>query len=98
MEAAFFGLVDMDVLTLVTMIVASVLGSYLMAGIVSKFDLPQELASEVLKCKTDDDAKALGVEWTTQQCKELYESGVKNIHFYTVSAVDMVRQVVENLF
>ena len=36
--AAFFGLVDMDVLTLVTMIVASVLGSYLMAGIVSKFD------------------------------------------------------------
>lgn len=61
-------------------------------------DLPQELASEVLKCKTDDDAKALGVEWTTQQCKELYESGVKNIHFYTVSAVDMVRKVVENLF
>ncbi len=61
-------------------------------------DLPQELASEVLKCKTDDDAKALGVEWTTQQCKELYESGEKNIHFYTVSAVDMVRQVVENLF
>ena len=36
--AAFFGLVDMDILTLVTMIVASVLGSYLMAGIVSKFD------------------------------------------------------------
>lgn len=61
-------------------------------------DLPQELALEVLKCKTDDDAKALGVEWTTQQCKELYERGVKNIHFYTVSAVDMVRQVVENLF
>ena len=60
-------------------------------------DLPQELALEVLKCKTDDDAKALGVEWTTQQCKELYAAGVKNIHFYTVSAVDMVRQVVENL-
>lgn len=60
-------------------------------------DLPQELASEVLKCKTDDDAKALGVEWTTQQCKELYEAGVKNIHFYTVSAVDMVGQVVRNL-
>lgn len=60
-------------------------------------DLPQELASEVLRCKTDDDAKTLGVEWTTQQCKELYEAGVKNIHFYTVSAVDMVAQVVRNL-
>ena len=60
-------------------------------------DLPQELASEILKCKTDDDAKALGVEWTTMQCKELYESGVKNIHFYTVSAVDLVGQVVGKL-
>ena len=60
-------------------------------------DLPQELASEILKCKTDDDAKVLGVEWTTQQCKELYAAGVKNIHFYTVSAVDMVTKVVENL-
>ncbi len=34
----FFGLVEMDVLTLVLMIVASVLGSILMAGVVSKFD------------------------------------------------------------
>ena len=34
----FFGFVDMDILTLVLMIVASVLGSILMAGIVSKFD------------------------------------------------------------
>lgn len=34
----FFGLVEMDILTLVLMIVASVVGSLLMAGIVSKFD------------------------------------------------------------
>ena len=34
----FFGFVDMDILTLVLMIVASVLGSILMAGVVSKFD------------------------------------------------------------
>ena len=34
----FFGFVDMDMLTLVLMIVASVLGSLVMAGIVSKFD------------------------------------------------------------
>ncbi|MBR0374213.1 MAG: sulfite exporter TauE/SafE family protein [Mogibacterium sp.] len=36
--AAFFGLVNMDVLTLVTMIVASIAGAYLSAGIVSRFD------------------------------------------------------------
>ena len=34
----FFGFVDMDIMTLVLMIVASVIGSILMAGIVSKFD------------------------------------------------------------
>lgn len=34
----FFGIVEMDVLTLVLMIAASVIGSILMAGVVSKFD------------------------------------------------------------
>lgn len=34
----FFGFVEMDVLTLVLMIVSSVIGSIVMAGIVSKFD------------------------------------------------------------
>ena len=61
-------------------------------------DLPQELASEVVKCKTDADAKALGIEWTTHQCQELYAAGIKDIHFYTISAVDAVCQIVKNLF
>lgn len=60
-------------------------------------DLPQDLASEVVKCKTDDDAKALGVEWATEQCRQLYAAGVGIVHFYTVSAVDSVRKVVENV-
>lgn len=60
-------------------------------------DLPQALATEVVKCKTDEDAKALGVEWATEQCKQLYENGVKNIHFFTVSAVDSVAEVARRL-
>ncbi len=60
-------------------------------------DLPQELAQEVVKCKTDDDARQLGIEWTTEQCRQLYDAGVKNIHFYTVSAVDSVREVAQRL-
>lgn len=60
-------------------------------------DLPQELAQEVLKCKTDDDARQLGIEWTTEQCRQLYAAGVYNIHFYTVSAVDSVREVAKRL-
>ena len=60
-------------------------------------DIPDELAAEVLKCKTDADAMRLGVEWTTAQCRGLYNHGVKNIHFYTVSAVDSVQQVLKRL-
>lgn len=60
-------------------------------------DLPQELASEAVKCKTDEDAKQLGVEWAAEQCRQLYDAGVRNIHFYTVSAVESVKQVVARL-
>ena len=60
-------------------------------------DIPEPLAREIVKCKTDEDAKALGIEWTTQQCCELYQHGVHNIHFYTVSAVDSVAEVAKRL-
>lgn len=60
-------------------------------------DIPQELAQEALKCKTDEEVRQLGIEWTTAQCKELYDRGVHNIHFYTVSAVDSVAEVVRRL-
>lgn len=60
-------------------------------------DMPQELAAEALKCHTDADAKALGVEWTVQQCRELFAAGVRDIHFYTMSAVDSVVEVAKQL-
>ncbi|BCS85785.1 MULTISPECIES: methylenetetrahydrofolate reductase [Prevotella] len=60
-------------------------------------DLPEALAEEVIKCKTDDDAKKLGIEWCTQQCKELYAAGFETIHFYTVSAVDSVKEIAKDI-
>lgn len=63
-----------------------------------KVDLPQALAKEVVKCKTDEQAKQLGIEWCTAQCKELIEYGVPSIHFYTVSAVDSIRQVATRIY
>jgi len=60
-------------------------------------DIPEPLAREIVKCKTDEDARRLGIEWTTAQCRELYEHGVHNIHFYTVSAVDSVVETVRSL-
>jgi methylenetetrahydrofolate reductase (NADPH) len=60
-------------------------------------DIPEPLAKEIVKCKTDEDARQLGIEWTTEQCRDLYAHGVSNIHFYTVSAVDSVASVVKQL-
>lgn len=60
-------------------------------------DIPQELASEAIKCKTDEEARQLGIEWTVAQCRELYAHGVNNIHFYTVSAVDSVAEIAQRL-
>lgn len=60
-------------------------------------DIPQELAEEAMKCKNDDEARQLGIEWTTEQCSELYRHGVRNIHFYTMSAVDSVAEITRRL-
>ena len=60
-------------------------------------DIPEALAKEIVKCKTDEEARQLGIEWTTSQCRELYANGVKNIHFYTVSAVDSVAEIARRL-
>lgn len=60
-------------------------------------DIPEELAREVVKCKTDEDAQHLGVEWGLEQCRDLYEHGVDTIHFYTVSAVESVQQITDRL-
>lgn len=60
-------------------------------------DMPQELAKEAVKCANDEEARQLGIEWAVNQCKELYANGVKDIHFYTVSAFksmpDILRQI-----
>lgn len=60
-------------------------------------DMPKELADEAVKCETDDEARQLGIEWTTHQCKELFAAGVKDIHFYTVSAFNSMEQILKNI-
>lgn len=57
-------------------------------------DIPEELAGLARHCVTDEDARQLGIEWTVRQVRDLYRHGVMNVHFYTVSAVDSVREVV----
>ncbi|WP_085535287.1 methylenetetrahydrofolate reductase [Massilibacteroides vaginae] len=61
-------------------------------------DIPEPLAGELRKCKNDDEAKAVGVEWGIQQCKELIAYGVPSIHFYSMMATESVRQIAKEIY
>ena len=60
--------------------------------------IEQELASEAMKCQTDEEAESLGIEWCIHQCRELIACGVPSIHFYTVSAVNSVKEVAKAIY
>lgn len=60
-------------------------------------DMPQELALEAVKCKTDDEARVLGVEWTVNQCRKLFEAGVNDIHFYTISSFNTMEDILKQI-
>lgn len=61
-------------------------------------DLPEELATEMSRCKTNDDVKALGVEWGTAQARELKEANVPSIHFYTINATASVEKIAKKVY
>lgn len=61
-------------------------------------DIPEELAAEMSRCKTNDDVKALGVEWGTAQARELKEANVPSIHFYTINATASVEKIAKNVY
>lgn len=60
-------------------------------------DIPDELADEAAKCKSDADVVGLGIEWGTQQCRELIEFGVPCLHFYTMGDVKSVKTIVKGI-
>ena len=61
-------------------------------------DLPEALATEALKCKTDEDVQKLGIEWAVEQCKQLIAHGCPSLHFYTVSAVDAIAEIAKRIY
>lgn len=65
---------------------------------VFRSDIPEPFAAELRKCKTDDEAKEVGVEWCIQQCKDLIAHGVPSLHFYTMMASESVRRVAKEIY
>ncbi|WP_372643425.1 methylenetetrahydrofolate reductase [Ancylomarina sp.] len=65
---------------------------------VFKVDIPEVLAAEVRKCKTNEHVKALGTEWSIHQSKELIKHGVPSLHFYSFMASNCVRDIAKVIF
>lgn len=65
---------------------------------VFRCDIPEPFASELARCTTDDEVKAVGVEWCIAQCRDLMAHGVPSIHFYTLMATDSVARVAKEVY
>ena len=61
-------------------------------------DIPEPFAIELRKCKTDEEAKEVGIEWAITQCKELMAHGVPSLHFYTMMASESVRRIAKEIY
>lgn len=63
-----------------------------------KIDYPEELSSELLKCKDNQQVEQLGIQWGIHQSKELKAAGVPSIHYYTMSNSSMVKSIAKEIF
>jgi len=61
-------------------------------------EIPEELAFELRKCKTDEESVEVGVEWGIKQCKELIVYGVPSIHFYSLMASNSIRRIAKAVY
>ncbi|WP_417266483.1 methylenetetrahydrofolate reductase [NAD(P)H] [Brumimicrobium sp.] len=61
-------------------------------------DLPDALSNELMKCKTNEEVRQIGIEWGIQQSKELQKAGVPCIHYYTMSDSSEVKEIASELF
>ena len=61
-------------------------------------DLPQELVSEVEKCRDNKQVRQVGVEWAIMQSRELKAAGLPMIHFYTMGKTDNMYKIAKEIF
>ena len=61
-------------------------------------DFPKELSELLLRCKSDEEVRELGIEWAVRQAKELKEANVPSIHFYAMHATHSVTEIAKKVY
>jgi len=58
-------------------------------------DMPEELVHELSKCRSDEEAREVGIEWSAMQSRDLLKNEVPGIHFYTLGRSDNIARIVK---
>ncbi|MCR5361729.1 MAG: methylenetetrahydrofolate reductase [NAD(P)H] [Bacteroidales bacterium] len=61
-------------------------------------DFPEPLAHELEHCTSNEQVKALGIEWGIAQCRELRQANVPSIHFYSMNAAAAVEAIAREVY
>ena len=61
-------------------------------------ELPDDLTMEVVKAKDNDAVKQIGIEWCTQQSKELVAAGIPVLHYYSMGKAENVKAIAKEIF
>ena len=61
-------------------------------------ELPDDLIMEVVKAKDNDAVKQIGIEWCTQQSKELIAAGIPVLHYYSMGKAENVKAIANEIF
>jgi methylenetetrahydrofolate reductase (NADPH) len=65
---------------------------------VFNIDIPEEFASEIRKCKNNDEARIVGTEWAIEQAKDLIAHNAPCLHIYTYGITDNTKQIAKAVF
>jgi len=61
-------------------------------------DIPTELSDNLLRCKSNEEVRELGVEWGIRQARELSQACVPSIHFYSMHATSSVARIAKAVY
>ena len=61
-------------------------------------DIPEDLSLELEKCKDNEAARQIGIEWAVGQSKELIGLGVPTLHYYSMGKSLSVYEVAKEVF
>lgn len=65
---------------------------------VFNLDLPDDLVKAIQDCKSNKDVRQVGIEWATQQTKELVAAGVPVVHFYSMGRSSNIYAIAKEVF